>query len=281
MGIFAPFSYFEKNAPAGPTGPAYEIRSDAYASYVYLAIPGTDFGAEAVGFTQSDGAWSDISGDINGGVSTKTITPYTNGYGNYYVSSSTYFPSEGYDESLVTYDGAAVNIAGSDLPFGSSNFVVEAWCLPAEVFNRPPYHKPLLRTKDGTGQLYLDNTANTTVSATTHRKRICVTGTFGDSANGAATYAVGTWKHVAYVRSGNTFYAYDNGVLKYSITKSATIPTPASGFDIMGFTFYTNPTQSNNENANWAMQDYRISIGTDRGYVGGFTPPASIIEKVS
>lgn len=279
MGVFAPFSYLEKNL-APPPALDYQIRSDAYASYVYLAIPGTEFSG-STNFTQNDGAWSDISGDINGGVSSKTISPYTNTYGGYYISGSTNFSSEDYTNSVVTFDGAAAaNLSAAQLPFSSDDFVIEAWCQPAEAFNRPPFHKPLLRSFDGTGHLYLDNTANTTVSTTTHRKRMALTGTFNTSGNGVASYSVGTWKHVAFVRSGTTFYAYDDGVLKYSASKSATFGS-GTGYEIMGFTYYTNASQSNNENGNWAMQDFRISIGTDRGYVGGFTPPASIIEKVT
>lgn len=281
MGLFKPFGFFEQVvAEVVPPSQAYYPRYDAYSGSVYLAIPGTDFGAGAT-FTQADGAWSDISGDINSSVSSKTGGPVVNDYGSYYVSSSTYFTNDAYSSSLVTVDGAAVAlINSSDLPFGSSNFVVEAWMMPDEAFNRPPFHKPLLRSNEGSVDLYLDNTANTSVSTTAHRKRIGVAGSLTTSANSVASYAVGTWKHVAFVRNGSNLYAYDDGVLKFTKTSVGTVPSVPEGYAIAGFTFFNNATQANNENARWAVQDIRVSIGTDRGYVGGFTPPLSLVTNV-
>lgn len=279
MGLFKPFSYFEQVdlAPPGPT-PTHQIRTDAYASYVYLAIPGTYFTASS-DFTQTD-AWSDISGDINGSVSSKGSTNFTSGSsapGITYVSSSTNFASEGYTTSLVTEDTAgAAKISPSDLPFGSSNFVVEAWVMPDQTFTRPPFHKPILRTEQlGAYNLEADFFTNTSVSATASRFRGHANGTQYISSNSAAAYAANTWQHFAFVRNGSNFYFFQNGVQKYTFSNANSIPSTAD-YIIFGALDFDNQ----NENARWAMQDYRISIGTDRGYPGGFTPPASIIEPI-
>jgi hypothetical protein len=270
-------------------GPTYQIRSDAYSNFVYLAIPGTDFGAGAVGFTQSDGAYSDISGDINTGVSSKTITPQISGSsfpGKVYESGSTNFSSDGYSTSLVSEDDAAIGrVANSDLPFGTNNFVIEAWVMPDEqllgIVGTSPFHKPMLRSLDSSGTLYCDFTSDSTGGGTNNqsRSRMYLSGN-NITSNGAVTYTLGNWFHYAFVRSGNVFRLFQNGTEiisnNFPATKAYTVPT-SSPYDIWGFTFYDN----NNENARWAMQDLRITIGSDRGYPGGFTPPSSIIEKVT
>lgn len=276
MPIFAPFSFLEQKEPAAPAA-THRIRTDTYASFVYYAMPGTYF-TNGEDFTMTD-AWSDISGDINNGVSSKGSTNFTGGStapGSTYVSSSTNFSSEGYTESLVTQDVAgAAKVSPSDLPFGSDNFVVECWVMPDETFGRPPFHKPIIRSSTAPYEIEGDYFTNTTLSTTAHRFRGYVNDTSYTSANSAGSYAANTWQHFAFVRSGSTFRFFEDGVQKYSFTDASSIN---STDDII--LFGDESFDNQNENARWAMQDLRISIGTDRGYSGGFTPPSSIIEKI-
>lgn len=256
----------------------WQIRADTYADNVYLAIPGGFFGGEQSDFTQQN-AFGDISGDINSSpsITNKTIIPTSLGtganVGKVYLTGSYW---SDYGQSIVTEDASEVAlISGSDLPFGTDNFVIEAWVQPDEVFNRPPFHKPMLRSYEATGLLYLDNTANSSVSSTNHKYRFGVNTTFTNAGDNICTYTVGTWKHIAFVRSGNTLYYFENGTQKATTASITTFPAPTN-YSIFGYSLADNQ----NENARWAMQDYRISIGTDRGYIGGFTPPSSIVEKL-
>jgi hypothetical protein len=256
---------------------AWELRADAYSDYVYLAIPGGFFAGQQTDFNQTN-AFGDISGDINSSVSNKTIVPTSLGtganVGKVFLTGSYW---SDYGQAIASADaGEVALISGSLLPFSTSNFVVEAYVQPGEVFNRPPFHKPMLRSYEATGNLYLDNSANNPVSSTNHTYRFAYNGSFTNAPNSSCSYTVGTWKHVAFVRSGNTLYYFENGTQKATTKSISGSPTSPTNFSIFGFSFYDNQ----NENAMWAMQDYRISIGTDRGYVGGFTPPQSIVKKL-
>ena len=127
---------------------SWKIRTDTYADYVYLAIPGGYFAGTQSDFNQSN-AFGDISGDINSSpsVTNKTIIPTSLGtganVGKVYLTGSYW---SDYGQSIASADaGEVALISGSYLPFGTSDFVVEAYVQPAEVFNRPPFHKPMLR----------------------------------------------------------------------------------------------------------------------------------------
>jgi len=275
-------SLYVRSAPyiiTGVPGLDYQIRTDAYADYVYMAIPGTLFSG-TTDFTQTN-AYDDISGDINSGVSSKTITPTTGGAtGQYWVSSSySYFTAEDYTTSLVASGSAAWDItAASDLPFGSNDWVVEAWVSPTKQFTGPPFQQPFVRSNEGNADFYCDLTRNSTGGVDSSRARILENGVQHIAGNGVLTFSIDTWMHIAFVRSGNTWFIAKNGTTFYQFTDTSSVPAPPEGFALMGYT----ATNTNNETNGWAFSDYRITIGSNRGYsTGGFTAPQSIIEKVS
>ena len=265
--------------PLATPEPEYQyIRTDFYSGSVVIAMPGTYF-SNGFDFTMSD-AWSDISGDINPSTTSKTITPTTGGdTGNYYISESlSYFTDEGYTTSMITTGSAAAAVLdASDLPFGSNDLVVEAWICPVtQQLTRPPFHSPVLRSNEPTGDFYLDISANNTYTANASRVRILENSSFYFSDASALSFSLGTWMHMAYVRNGSNWYVYKNGSQIFTFSDASSIPSPAEGFALMGYTV----TNTNNENAGWAYSDYRVTIGSDRGYVGGFTPPPSILTTV-
>lgn len=79
------------------------------------------------------------------------------------------------------------------------------------------------------------------------------------------TFAINTWNHVAYVRSGDVFSIYVNGLLIDSRTYAAlNVFSNPSSFKIGGNT--------NNQWFNGYLSNVRITIGTAL-YNGSFTPP--------
>lgn len=81
-------------------------------------------------------------------------------------------------------------------------------------------------------------------------------------------FSANTWYHVAIARSGGTIRGYLDGVRGSSVTTSASLFNNTSNGPFFG-------RQATSKYTGY-LDDIRISVGTDRGYVGAsFTPPSA------
>jgi hypothetical protein len=83
---------------------------------------------------------------------------------------------------------------------------------------------------------------------------------------GTTTVVSGQWNHVAFVRSGTTFYLFLNGVSEGAQTGTPTTASSGKALLVGG--------QSGNYFLNGYIDDLRITKGYAR-YTANFTPPAS------
>ena len=103
--------------------------------------------------------------------------------------------------------------------------------------------------------------------------------TNGSNTTAAFTFTLGTWYHIAMVRSGTNKYIYINGTKIGTGTYTGAINTTTPGaitfWSILGFN-----SGNTNDGVAKTVQDFRFYLGTDKGYTGAtITPPASIVVK--
>jgi hypothetical protein len=241
----------------------YKFRTDPYAAYLELAIPGTQF--STLGMSNY---YSDVSAGVKGSGSNKSIIPSGSGANILFASSSvntnTYdFSTDGYTTSI--YQGNAQNVGAlpaSALSFGTSNFVIELYVRFTSALTAPPFNNFIFGFNSG-DQILIDHNSGTS--------RFYVNGS--DGANVADTYTQNAWTHFAFVRSGSTFNQYKNGsrIKTYSGTSGA-INTP-SYWSLLGFDI-----GNTNDGGQKQINDFKIYIGTDKGYTGDtIQEPESIV----
>ena len=267
MSVFTATSFYQQKQTAAPAASWY-VTSDTYASYVKLAMPGTQvsqFGMSTY--------YSDISSTIRGNGSNISLVASGSGTNpqiypsSSVVSSGSYsFSTRGYQTSTFTSGSQnAGYIASGVLTFGTNPFVIEYWIdYSAPGFTAPPYNKGI----SGPG-----NSPNVfDFPGTVPRYRVILNDTqyFFPQAQ-----AQNTWYHIAYVRTaGGSLYLYVNGVRSsttFSIGTSLSVN--AGAYHLMGLNSGTV-----NDGAPSRFNDLRITIGSDRGYTGAtITVPNSII----
>lgn len=268
--IVAPFSYLQQQAAV--VAP-YIIRSDAYNTFVKLAVPGTNFGST---FAQSN-YYSDISSYVRG--SGNNVSMVATGSLLYasssIVNSGSYnFATDGYTTSIFTEDATTIGVA-SNAEFGFSNnsWVVEAWISLNERMYSPgaPFHKSIMRDVGGGNNFSCDisflaqNNAN-------YRMRTILSGT--QHFSGTIVAALSTYYHYAWVRSGNNMYMYQNG------TRFTPSPATSTATQASIQTRILGGDMNVNDGAKGVSQDIRVTIGSDRGYnTATITPPNSIVQK--
>lgn len=264
--IVQPFSYFGQPITAAAAA-GFVVRTDANASSVTIAIPGTKFGTT---FGQTSFR-SDISGYINGGSSlpelplsgsgqtSDTATKWTNAADGYDTSMS-----RGTNSNLGAIAGNTTNVN-----FGSGAWTVEYW-----------FYLPGSLTADQAGVFAYDQQIgfiNLTSSGT--RFRWVRNSTSGealyDYIPGGVIPSVNTWYHVAmsYNGSGTTSCCF-NGTIRGTISLGGTVNT-ASPFGIMGW-------NGNTGQGTAYFQDFRVTKGVGR-YPGSggtsYTVPSSIVTR--
>ena len=84
---------------------------------------------------------------------------------------------------------------------------------------------------------------------------------------GTTALTANTWHHVAFVRYGNKFSIYLDGVDVANVTTSVTVPNVSSDIRI-------GKARLSSQYWNGNFDEYRISNGSAR-YTGNFTPPTS------
>jgi hypothetical protein len=245
------------------------VRNDAFGSFVKLAQPGTLF--TTLGMSNF---YSDISSLISVTGSNLTITPAGAGSGlgtpylyptSSVVSSGSYqFTNNGYSTSVFTSGSQNVGTATTtQLNFGTSSFVIECWVNRKSARTAPPFNMFMFGETSGNNMLidwngtevrFFTNAANSSV---------------------ATTLTENEWNHLAFVRSGNKKYVYVNGIQGIDSTfgTASIINPPSAVWSIQG----VNDGGTSNGIAK-QIQDFRITIGSDRNYTGSvITPPASIV----
>ena len=265
--MFTPFSFL---APAGGGGPLYAYRTDPYASYLKLAIPGSTF-TDLI----SNG-YSDVHADI---AESGTNIQYalTGSGAEINFDSDVKFASDDYATSIFQQDAGGWGTANeTEFDWGCNNFVVEGWVYMNERFTKPPYWKVAVRHTN----YNIDCDFGFPASGTTNgRMRLILdTSSTGQTQYVSSDFAfnLNQWYHVAWVRSGNAKNLYFNGNRVLNNTAAiGSVDKNGSYHRIMRGENATNDGCAGN------FQDLRVYIGTDKGYTGAtITTPNSIIEKL-
>ena len=273
MGLFAPFTFLEQKAELAPApGPSYQFRNDPYSASLFLAVPGSEF--TSLGMTSP---LQDVSALIKGVGS--NVSLISTGSGQLYASSSVLnysgsnWADEGYTTALVTANQKNLGalpwnqMTGSNgIGMGNQSFVVEGFIAPVapdwgpgpsapfqmHIFGHNGGDSLLLQWTTGTQLRYFMNGSPMTFNLT-------------DTQN--------NYYHFAFVRSGTSRYIYVNGTRVASGTLSGDFDS--EGYNsILGF-------DGGNDATGKLVQDFRVYIGTDKGYTGAtITVPSSIVEEV-
>lgn len=262
--IVQPFNYLQTQ-PVAAAAEQWYVRSDAYASSVVIAMPGTT--VSQFGMTN---AYDDISSTIRGSGNNVSIIP--SGSGQLWASSSVVnsgsfnFATEGYATSVYTSGSQNAGYLPSGvLSLGTSNFVIEYWINYSTPFTAPPFNKGI--SAPGNSPNVFD------FPGFVPRYRIIRNDT---QYFFAQSQAQNTWFHVAYVRTGAFLYLYING------TRHATTHNIGTGAGFNAAAYHLMGLNSGNANdgAGSRFNDLRITVGSDRGYTGStITVPNSIIYK--
>jgi hypothetical protein len=199
-------------------------------------------------------------------------------------STSYYFPSasivdsgsfdyleDGYTTSVSQENSANLGVVTTAAyNIGSQNFVVEGWFKKEQATGSPPFNLWVFGSDVSTDYLTLqhNNVSNFTFYVNANNTW---------SVTPTATLTIGTWYHVAFVKSGTNAYVYLNGNRIGVGTRPATANTPPSGrYELVGINSGTN-----NDGIRKNVQDYKFYLGTDKGYTGAtITVPDSIVELV-
>lgn len=241
----------------------YQWRNDPYSSSLVLALPMSQF--STLGMTDYK---QDVSALIKGvGSNVSLATTGSNLFASSSVCSysTASWSDNGYTNSgfvgLSSLYGAP---STTTCNFGSSNFVIEAWVLLPPSSIGGLYNSTVFGHNSGDYLL-----ADISPFGNTIRFYI----------NGAGTpqgfsWVSNTWYHLAYVRTGNNFYSYVNGSRRHNFTVTGAVSNSPDGFwRLLGYA-------SNDETVPKTVQDFRLYIGTDKGYTGAtITPPMPIVEK--
>lgn len=292
--LIQPFSNLQKG---------FFIRQDDSASFVELAVPGTNFTPLGGNFGQTN-FQSDISSVIKGsGTNFNLIVTSSSSTNACIISSSVCVSSSlagstpvsnfsltssfdavfnfnrdgGYVTSVFQEDGGSIGaVPGSRFSnFTSTDWVVETWVfLQERLFagGGPPFHKSLLRNTDSSFSCDISFVSS---GSPLYRLRWIrgVTQYFG-ATNIASN--LNAWNHVAFsfVNSSNTINGYWHG--------SRVLNTASTSGTITSNLFYRvlGGDMGVNDGAKGSVQDFRVSVGTTRGYTGTtISVPNSIVIK--
>ena len=247
--------------PANP----YQFRTDAYSSSLLLAIPGSEF--STLGMSNY---YDDVSAGVKGSGTNLTANP-SGSAADFNAYANTEFASEDYTTSIFLKDsGGWGTLSNTELNFGTNSFVVEGYVQMTERFTKPPFWKVAIGGIPESDRISLGFPGTGT---TDMRGRMIINNTQYFSSNLNIAYNLNQWYHVAWVRSGTSLYYYFNGT-QYSMG------TSSQNFDVATMGIMRGLSDLN-DGAAGAWQDFRVYIGTDKGYTTStISAPASIIEKV-
>jgi hypothetical protein len=266
MSLFTSTAMYQQQSPSGGGGGvSYQWRNDPYSSSLVLALPMSQFSTLGMTSYRQDvsalikGTGSNVSLGVTGSV-------FPSGSTNNYGGGD--WAAEGYTSS-----GAIVQTGGSSygspsttvVNFASSNFVIEAYIQlqdAGQLYNSTVFGQ-------NSGDYLLAD-----ISTNSNSIRFYIAGSGGVVGTGA--WNAGVWYHVAYVRSGNNYYSYLNGTRRNNFSRSGAVPNSPDGlWRLLGY------GGNANESVAKTTQDFRLYIGTDKGYTGAtITPPQSMVQKI-
>lgn len=271
MSLFTATTFYNIQPVAAAS--VFAFRTDAYSASLFLAVPGSEF--STLGMTSK---LQDVSSLIRGTGS--NISLISTGSGQLYASSSVLnysgsnWADQGYTTATVTANqknlGAltwTMCTGSNGIGMGNQNFVVEGFIAPVApnwgAGPSAPFQLHILGSPNGDSLLLQWSTANTV--------RFYMDGV---ALNFSLTRTLGTYYYFAFVRSGNNKYIYVNGTRVASGTFTGDFDS--EGYNsILGF-------DGVNDAVGKLVQDFRVYIGTDKGYTGAtITVPSSIVQKIS
>jgi hypothetical protein len=257
---------YEELAPPPP--PSYSFRADPYSDSLFLAVPGSQF--SSLGMTSP---LQDVSALIKGTGS--NVSLISTGSGQLYASSSVLnysgsnWADQGYTTATVTANeknlGAltwTMCTGSNGIGMGNQDFVVEMFLAPvAPDWANPPFQLHIFGDTSGDSLLLQWSTGNTV--------RFYMDGV---ALNFTLVDTLANYYYFAFVRSGTNKYIYVNGTRVASGTFSG-------DFDSEGHCAILGANNVNDA-VGKLVQDFRVYIGTDKGYTGAtITVPSSIIEQ--
>lgn len=280
--MFTPFAFRSVKAEVAPLGPVYQVRNDAYSASLITAQPFSVFSELGMtSYTQS------LDGLIRTGNQANSYMIRATGSAATYLFASASVVSSGsgaYDWSAEGYTSSVSNensanagvIRTATNNIGSQNFVVEFWFNPRQNFGNPPFHMWCFGSDASTDYITMQ-WSNATPDLFRFYISANTSWTTTPTANQGTQIVNGNWYHVAFVKSGTSVYVYLNGNRIGVGTRAATVPTPPSArYELVGIN-----SGNNNDGMRKNIQDYRVYIGTDKGYTGAtITVPDSIVEKI-
>jgi hypothetical protein len=191
----------------------------------------------------------------NGNTTQGTFTPYGSNWSNY---------SDGNGYLLVA-DNAALSV-------GAGNFTIETWLNPASLPSGGNYKTVWSkRTSNGTtggASLVIDSSGNYLFFVASG------TGTWGISGTSSGqTASIGSWQHLAMVRSGNNLILYKNGVAGTTVTLNFTV-ADANAMSIMA------GSAAGGQVVDGYVSNFRLVKGT-AVYTSAFTPSTTPLTAIS
>lgn len=269
MSIFSSTAFYNIQPPVtAPLGPVYQVRNDPFSASLVIAQPFSVFSELGMtSFTQS------IDGLIRtGNLANSYMLRATGSAAFLYPSASTVsfsaslWANEGYTSSMAIQN--AQNAGTYIAEIGSNSFVVEFFInVQAASFTLPPFHRHIF------GQTAGDNLTLQYSSTPQFRFYVNANNAFSTTPNYNLGFSNSNWKHVAMVKSGTNVYVYVNGTRIGVGTRAATINSGQPNQFILG-------SNNNNDGLFSLIQDYRVYIGTDKGYTGAtITVPLSIVDQ--
>lgn len=191
-------------------------------------------------------------------------TTFTDSSSNAFISTAagnakitTAYPPK-WGTACGMFDGAGDYVsvaASSQFDFGINAFTTEFWYKPNGGSGAYQYFYDI--GSNGTAlRLYNLNTFLAYVGGAVN-----INFTLG------AALTIGTWYHIAFVRSGNVFTLYLNGASQGTFTDSRAAGSSSLGLRVAG-------TALGDFCVNGFLQDFRITKGIAR-YTANFTPPVA------
>jgi hypothetical protein len=268
MSLFTATSFWNIQPVALAASSSIQVRNDPYSASLVIAQPFSIFSELGMSaFTQS------LDGLIRTGNQANSYNLKATGSAAFlYPSASTVsfsgslWSTDGYTSSMAIQN--AQNSGTYVSTIGSQNFVLEFYINVQGTFTNPPFHGHIFGTNGGgAGEITMQYSS-------TPQFRIYINGT--NTWSTTPNYNLGTnnqnWKHVAIVKSGTNLYVYVNGTRIGVGTR--TLSWPNSTAELLG-------TNSNNDGLFRLIQDYKVYVGTDKGYTGAtITVPPSIVDTV-
>lgn len=287
MSLFQATSFWNIQ-PVAAAGAAYLVRTDSSGSFVQLAIPGTNFGSV---FGQT-GFQNDISSYVRGSGNNVTLIVTSSSATNACIPSSSVVSSGsfdfatagGYSTSVFQEDGGSIGAVSSSLgafnstgypsPATNGDFVVECWVYLQERFASPgaPFHKSIIRDTASSFSCDISFPSNQP-NQPGCRLRMIRGGS--QTFSGNISWNLNAWYHIAFAWTASTgnVTAYWHGNREINSVNSSVNAT-GLWYRILGGDLGAN------DGAKGSIQDYRITIGSNRGYTGTtITVPNSIVIK--